>query len=375
MLEATLVVLGLIVYTYLGYPAVIGILARVAPRRPSGAPPDRAEPKSVSICLPVSNGAAQLQPKVASLLAQAYPADRLEILVCCDGCTDESEAIARSLAATPEAAGRVRVFAHAVRLGKPSGINTLAAAARGELLLLTDVRQPLSANALRDLAAALEDPTVGCATGSLILSGETGGGAYWKYERWIRTQEDRFRGVVGMTGAIAMMRRADFAPLPRDLILDDVWIPMRLVLERKRVALVASAQAFDAAFEDDREFRRKVRTLSGNYQLFRRLPGLLSPLANPLWFETFSHKVLRLAAPWLLLTLAVLSATHAGAGIGPERHFFALLLVGQIVFYVMAGAGRRLGAVGKLARTFVVLNAAAVAGLWRHLRGRQPVTW
>jgi hypothetical protein len=207
------------------------------------------------------------------------------------------------------------------------------------------------------------------------MSGETGGGAYWKYERWIRAQEARFRGVVGMTGAIAMMRRADFAPLPSDLILDDVWIPMRLVLAGKRVALVASAQAFDAAFEDDREFRRKVRTLSGNYQLFRRLPALLSPLANPLWFETFSHKVLRLAAPWLLLMLCVLSATGAGAGVGPGRHFFALLLAGQIVFYLMAGAGPRLGTVGKLARTFVVLNAAAVAGLWRQLTGQQPVTW
>jgi cellulose synthase/poly-beta-1,6-N-acetylglucosamine synthase-like glycosyltransferase len=375
MLAATLIVLGFIVYTYLGYPVAIGILARVAPRRPSGEPPDRAEPRSVSICLPVSNGAGQLQPKLESLLAQAYPADRLEIMICCDGCTDDSEAIARSLAATPAAAGRIRVFSQAVRLGKPSGINTLAAAARGELLLLNDVRQPLSANAVRDLAAALEDPTVGCATGSLVMSGETGGGAYWKYERWIRAQEARFRGVVGMTGAIAMMRRADFAPLPSDLILDDVWIPMRLVLAGKRVALVASAQAFDAAFEDDREFRRKVRTLSGNYQLFRRLPALLSPLANPLWFETFSHKVLRLAAPWLLLMLCVLSATGAGAGVGPGRHFFALLLAGQIVFYLMAGAGPRLGTVGKLARTFVVLNAAAVAGLWRQLTGQQPVTW
>ncbi len=84
-----------------------------------------------------------------------------------------------------------------------------------------------------------------------------------------------------MTGAIAMMRRADFTPLPGSVILDDVWMPMRLVLDGKRVAMVADAQAFDAAFEDDREFRRKVRTLTGNYQLFAMLPALLIPFAQP----------------------------------------------------------------------------------------------
>jgi poly-beta-1,6-N-acetyl-D-glucosamine synthase len=375
MLAVTLVALALVAYTYLGYPVAIGLLARLAPRRPSGTPPDPSELKTVSICLPVTNGASYLPAKVESLLAQEYPADRLDILIYCDGCTDDSEAIARALAAMPAAAGRIRVLSEAARLGKPSGLNVLAAAARGELLLLNDVRQPLSPTAVRDLAAALDEPTVGCATGELRLSGKTGGGAYWKYERWIRSQEARFRGVVGMTGAIAMMRRADFSPLPADLILDDVWIPMRLVLAGKRVAFVDSARAYDTAFDDDREFRRKVRTLSGNYQLFGRLPALLSPFANPLWFETLSHKVLRLAAPWLLLALFALSAVACRAANEPAGLIAELLLGGQIVFYLMAAAGRRLGAWGALARTFVVLNAAAVAGLWRHLTGQQRVTW
>jgi poly-beta-1,6-N-acetyl-D-glucosamine synthase len=374
MLVATLLVLALVAYTYLGYPMAIGLLARLASRRPA-VTPDSSRLKSVSICLPVTNGASYLPAKVESLLAQEYPADRLDILIYCDGCSDDSEAIARALAATPGAAGRIQIFGEASRLGKPSGLNVLAAAAHGELLLLNDVRQPLSPTAVRDLAAALDDPTVGCATGELRLSGKTGGGAYWKYERWIRFQEAQFRGVVGMTGAIAMMRRADFAPLPADLILDDVWIPMRLVLAGKRVAFVESARAYDTAFDDDREFQRKVRTLSGNYQLFGRLPALLSPFANPLWFETLSHKVLRLVAPWLLLALFALSAAAARAPDEPARLVGGLLLGGQIVFYLLAVAGRRLGAIGALARTFVVLNAAAVAGLWRHLTGRQRVTW
>ena len=102
-----------------------------------------------------------------------------------------------------------------------------------------------------------------------------------------------------------MMRRDDWSPLPEGLILDDVWIPMKLGLGGKRVAFVEEAEARDAAFDDDQEFRRKVRTLAGNYQLFARMPALLNPFANRIWFETISHKIMRLVAPWLLVLLAV----------------------------------------------------------------------
>src|SRR5205823_9913312 len=113
---------------------------------------------------------------------------------------------------------------------KPTALNVMGAAATGDLLLLNDVRQPLSPNATSALVAAMADDRVGCATGNLLLDGPAGSGVYWRYEHWIRLQEARFRGGVGMTGPIAMMRRADLRTLPEDLILDDVWIPMRLGL-------------------------------------------------------------------------------------------------------------------------------------------------
>lgn len=366
-----IVILAVLAYTYVGYPVTIGLLARAAGRRRASEPrPTDASP-FVSICLPVYNGAGYLRAKVDSLLAQDYPGDRMEILIYCDGCSDDTEAIARELAASPAAAGRIRVIAETRRLGKPTGLTALAPVARGELLLLNDVRQPLSPNAVRVMAEALRDPAVGCATGNLLLAGGTGAGVYWRYENWIRHQESRFRGMVGMTGPIAMIRRDDLPPLPEDLILDDVWIPMKLVLAGKRTTFVADAQAHDAAFENEREFGRKVRTLAGNYQLFARLPALLMPFVNPIWFETMCHKILRLVAPWLMLALAAISAAGTVAGDG----FMTLLLAAQAAFYAAAIVGRRGGKLASLARTFVVLNSAAVVGLWRHLTGRQRVTW
>ncbi len=372
MTTAVLVALALLAYTYVGYPAAIGLLARLSPWRPRTGPEaeDSALPK-VTVCLPVFNGVPYLPKKIESLLAQDYPADKIEILIACDGCTDGTVALAEELAAAPSAPGRLRVVDLRERRGKPTALNKMAGMAQGELLLLNDLRQPLSTNAIRAMARALEDPDVGCATGNLLLAGGAPSGVYWRYENWIRVQESRFRGTVGMTGPIAMMRRADFRPLPEDIVLDDVWIPMQLGLEGKRVAFVTEAHAYDTAFEDDREFKRKARTLAGNYQLFARMPGLLSPVSNRIWFETISHKICRLVAPWALLVLA--GCSLAGAGSGSPA--LAALAVAQAAFYLAAAAGPRAGRLTGVARTFVVLNAAAVAGLARHLTGRQRITW
>jgi poly-beta-1,6-N-acetyl-D-glucosamine synthase len=367
--------LAALAYTYLGYPALIALCARLSPGKGRAASPEGATP-FISVLLPVFDGGPSLPRKIDSLLAQDLPADGIEILIYCDGCRDDSEAVARAAAARPEAGGRIRVLAEPDRRGKAAALNRLASEARGDLLLLNDVRQPLSANAARALAAALSDTRVGCATGRLLLEGRAGSGAYWRYEDWIRRQESHFRGVVGMTGAIAMMRRADFVPLPETLILDDVWIPMRLVLQGKRVMLVRQAEAYDTAFDDRREFRRKVRTLAGNYQLFALLPALLVPLRNPIWLETWSHKVLRLCAPWLLLALAVASGSAVvDPACGAAGTALRILFAFQAAFYLAAALGDRASRVGGLARTFVVLNAAAVLGLWQHLFARRRVGW
>ena len=141
------VTLALLAYTYFGYPILIGLCARLFPVKWSDAPDDVPSP-SITVCLPVFNGGSYLPAKVASLLAQDYPIESIEILIYCDGCTDDTETIARAVAASAEARGRVRVLVSPDRRGKPTALNTMAAAATGDLLLMNDVRQPLSGGSL-----------------------------------------------------------------------------------------------------------------------------------------------------------------------------------------------------------------------------------
>lgn len=358
----------LLAYTYFGYPLLLGLLARLFPWRPR---PDATWEPTVSMCVAAHNAEAYIEAKLRSLLGQDYPADKVEILVYSDGSTDGTESI---VAAWVQRDSRIHLIRGETRQGKPTALNRMREQATGEVLVITDARQPVDSSALRALLPLLAAPEVGCVTGNLVLDGAEGSGVYWRYENWIRKQESRFSSLVGVTGALAALRRRDLKPLPLDLLLDDMWIAMQTRIRRARVLLAEGAIVHDLAFSDEREFGRKARSLAGNYQLFSRMPGLLVPLVNPSWFETVSHKVSRLLCPWAML--ALLLACAAGA-LGPTAPSVALrwLLLAQIVFYALAALGARAGRIGVLARTFVVLNAAALVGLWRFVAGRQPITW
>ncbi len=372
MLIAAGLALFVLVYTYFIYPIVIAFLAKLWPQKIQRDP---GYTPMVSAIIPVHNAKAYIAPKLESLLALEYPKERFEILLLSDCSEDGSdECIAEYVEKYPDI---VRYFRAEKRSGKPSAINTMKREAKGDLLLMTDIRQPLDPRCLRELTSYFADPAIGAVSGNLKLTGAAGAGFYWKYEKWIRKNEGRFRSMVGVTGAIYAVRARDVPDLPVGITLDDMWVPMRLRLEGKRVAFSEEAIAYDEAFEDDKEFSRKTRTLAGNYQLFAALPKLLLPFVNPSWFEIMSHKIMRLLCPWAMLVLALVSgiALAQGGGSSLQSGVMLFLAGGQLGFYALAAMGKKAGKLGTIARTFVVMNYAAMVGFWRFVRGSQRITW
>jgi cellulose synthase/poly-beta-1,6-N-acetylglucosamine synthase-like glycosyltransferase len=372
MTGIALAALATLLYTYAGYPLLALAWARALPR----AVRKRTDfEPTVSVCLAVYDGEKLLERKLRSLRALDYPAHKLEFLICSDGSSDGTAELARKLA---QGDPRIRVLSNPTRLGKPASLNRLRSAARGDVLLMTDVRQTLNPKSLRALLEFLADPEVGCVSGSLVLSGDTGAGAYWRYERFIRGSEARIGAMVGVSGSLYAIRREDLGELPNDVLLDDMFVPLRVALaKRRRIVLCDDAEAYDDACDDEREFSRKVRTLAGNYQLVAMLPALVVPGKSPVWFQIVSHKLLRLVCPWALVVVFVTSLLLAFDSELPpvELAFFRTLALAQTGFYVLAALGARAGRLGALARTFVLLNAAALVGLWRVARGTQSVTW
>jgi poly-beta-1,6-N-acetyl-D-glucosamine synthase len=371
MIWLVIAALALLAYTYFGYPLLMALRSRgrvtAQPEAPDWEP-------MVSVLMSVHDAADRIALKLENLLVLDWPADRIEFLIYSDGSSDGTDEIVLRYAARDS---RIR-FVRGERHGKPTALNRLHKLASGSVLLLTDVRPLLDPGALRVLVGLLSDRDVGCVSGNLILDGDSGSGAYWRYEKLIRSSEGKTGGLVGVTGAVYAIRRKDFPELPPDLILDDMWVPLTVALRTGRRSIFSEqARAYDEAFEDDREFDRKVRTLAGNYQLLRKLPALLNPLANPLWFQVVSHKLLRLVCPWAMLVLLVASGLAALSPFTSDTQRILLggLFAGQLAFYALAALGPLGGRGARLARSFVVLNAAAVVGLWRYARGSQKVTW
>ena len=227
-----------------------------------------------------------------------------------------------------------------------------------------------------ELVSCFADPSVGAASGELLLDvsdgmAEDALGIYWKIEKIVRKLESATGSVVGVTGAIYAIRRECYMEIPAGTILDDVFVPMNVARMGRRIVFQPSAIARDRLFsEKGKEFSRKVRTLTGNYQLLRLAPWLLSP-ANPLLFRLISHKLLRLLVPLLLLVMLVASAMAGGP-------FYRAIFWMQVLFYVLAVFGTLIPSVKQfkpvgIASTFVMLNAAAALAFYNFAAGRKKV--
>lgn len=357
-------------YANVGYPLFLFAWSRVRPR------PFRRgshQPK-VTVVIAAHNERALIGARLQNIYAVDYPKDRLDVVLGLDGCTDDTAARAR------EAAGPgVRVVEFDQRRGKPTVLNAVVPSVRGEIVVFADARQRFGRNALKALVAPFADPEVGAVSGELILTRGDGRplgrglGLYWRLEKLIRRSESEIGSVVGATGAIYAIRRELFEALPPDTILDDVLVPMRIARRGYRVVFEPRARAYDKAPGSlTREFARKVRTISGNFQLFARERWLLGP-GNPLLIQTLSHKALRLLTP-VLLALAAL-----GNLLLLDRPFFQVVLLAQIAFYLVALFGhtlRNLPIPGlAVPYTICMLAGATTLAFCRHLGGRQSVTW
>jgi cellulose synthase/poly-beta-1,6-N-acetylglucosamine synthase-like glycosyltransferase len=361
-----------IAYTYLVYPLVIVVWAALFPKRVE----KRYKNLPVSVVVAARNEEIHIKTRIENLIEQDYPRALVEIIVVSDGSSDRTSEVARAF----EDRGVV-VLETPGPIGKAGALNSGVERASNDIVVFADARQRFSPNALAELVSMFNDPTVGAVSGELIIEGGAGGevhegvGLYWEYEKLIRRSESAAASVVGATGSIYAVRKRLFEPLGNNTLLDDFLVPMRIVLAGYRVLFTRKARAYDiSSATAGREFARKVRTLAGNFQAVALEPRLIHPGRNPVFFQFVSHKLARLAVPYFCALALVTSALTPGA-------FYATLFALQLAFYGLGLLARtplgraRAGRIFRLSLTFTVLNAAAVAGLWVFLAGKDRAVW
>ena len=343
------------------------------PERPP-RPGLRVPPRLVSVVIAARARRKGVAHKVKSLLRTI----RLpcEIVVVLDGPDAEVSSEVGELVALRDK--RINVSVLPDRRGKAAALNHAVAIAAGDVLVFTDVRQEVAAGAVERLVANLASPDVGAVSGSLAISSASGSEGlyerYWRFERWLRSREAAWDSSVGVTGALYALRRELWSPLPHGLLLDDVWVPFQVVRAGFRVVFDSLAVTIDVPSPSDAtELDRKIRTLTGNYQLIAWMPTVLIPWKNRIWWQFISHKVLRLLTPFAAASVLIGAVLMSGGWAG----LIVLLAALGLTVSVVARPGEAPGAPGRgfrgTVRSGLALLAALMMAALNAARGRWDV--
>ena len=360
---------GLLAYTHVGYPLVLGALDRLrgGAAAPAPATSDAAELPSVSVIVAAYAEEEVIAERVANLRALDYPSDRLEVIVACDGSPDDTAARAR-------VAGADTVL-DLPRAGKVRTQDTAVARARGEIVAFSDANAAWAPEALRELVAPFSDPAVGYVCGQVRFVNEQGTnqeGLYWRYEMAVRELESRVRSVTGGNGAIYATRATSY--LIVDAIMGhDLSFPFNMVKRGHRAVYAPLARATEKMVPSiEGEFRRKRRMMSHGWPIMVR-GGMLSPRGyDPVYgLMIVSHRVLRYATPFL--HLGALGASLALLRDGPV---YATAVIAQLALGLAALAARAVpGRPLLVARYYVLTTASLAAGLWDWLAHGTEAGW
>lgn len=362
-----------LVYIFIGYPAVLALLSSLFAKtvRKKDITPD------VSLVISAYNEKDVIRAKLENTLVLDYPREKLEIIVASEA-TDGTNDIVRGYTDRG-----VVLYAYENREGKPATLYRTVPHARGEIIVFSDANALYRPDALRKLMRNFADPRVGCVSGRLtyvnpkesaIGDGES---AYWEFEFFLKGMLSRLMRLSGgVNGSIFAIRKALYSPINKHRG-DDYELSNRIQIAGHGVVLEREAVSYEEVSATSRqEFRRKVRLATWNLQstliLMREALCRRRPLTV---FILFSHRFLRYTTPVWLLTLFV------------SNMFFLKGLLGwvfllQVFFYLTALAGygiekqkRPVNKIFLIPLYFCMVNVAALMALLKNLSRNTEALW
>jgi cellulose synthase/poly-beta-1,6-N-acetylglucosamine synthase-like glycosyltransferase len=342
LLTLTLISGFLVIYHHLGYPLVLTWIAKHRPckatrasaRHYTNSAADNALPR-ITMVIPAYNEQPWIAEKIRNLAVLDYPSSRLQVIIGCDGCSDNTYQIALATAAEAECQQlAIEIHNFTENRGKVALLNTLINDLDCDLVALSDTSALLSIDALLIAAERFKDPKIGVLNGhyQLLSPGSLGEKTYWDYQSQIKSSEATLGSTLGAHGAFYLFRRALFTPLAADTINDDFILPMKIVAAGYRAAYEHSITALELEKSNDTQDRQRRRRISaGNFQQLLRLKKLFLPRYGGIAFAFISGKGLRVMMPFLMIIALIGSLLLAF-----DYALFILLVGLQIGAYLLA---------------------------------------
>jgi len=364
---------GTCLYVYFGYPLLVYALGMLRSRGPVY---ERHEP-GVSIIISAYNEEKHIREKLENTLALDYPEEKREIIVGSDGSSDATADIARQFADRG-----VEVLDFETNRGKTAVQNDCVRKATGEVLVFMDAASMCNVEALRKIVRHFGDPEIGCVAGRIEFVDRVGNligasqGVYWKYEQALKRMESRIGALVGVDGPLYAVRRDAYVELADDMV-SDLVTPLLIREQGLSVVLEPDAVAFEDATKDSSgEFATRRRVVARGMLGLARIAHLLNFIKYGfLSLQILSHKILR----WCVGLFALLILGSSVALFAQPA--YALLACAQVFFYAMAAVG--FATAGTRFRSlpivvpyyFVLVNAAALAGIFSFLKDEKITAW
>ncbi len=360
----------IIIYTYLGYPLVLALLSIIKNHKVEAR---RDYLPQVTMIVTVFNESQRLERKIANTLELDYPEGKLEIIFASDASTDNTDEIIKSYLDKG-----ISLVRSPHRGGKEHAQKCAIEQASGEVIVFSDVATILDKDGIRNIVANFADPSVGCVSSEDrfinpdgTISGE---GAYVKYEMWLRSLESQINSVVGLSGSFFAARKDVCRNWPTNIPSDFNTLLNAIRSGYRGVSDPSSVGIYTNLKDQQREFERKVRTITRGISALVANRGLLNPFEFGLFaWQLLSHKLMRWLAPWLLVLALV-----ANVALAMQRTFYRLLLAPHMSFYLLAQLGSRKAdwsIVLKIPYYFVQVNHAIAVAWVKFIKGERFVTW
>lgn len=326
----------LIIYHHLFYPILLTVLTKGKLEDNGESLPalDVSELPEITIIIPAYNEEKWISEKILNLTILDYPKDKLHVLIMCDGCTDNTYALACQYRAFPECADlNLEIVDCPVNRGKVAVINDAMSRVTTDIVAMSDVSAIISIDALLLSAHAFQSPKIGVINSQYQIyekntAVET---SYWEYQSKIKQKESLLGSTLGAHGAFYIFRRELFTELAEDTINDDFIIPMQIIAKGFQVKQLSQINALELESSDtSMDGARRKRISAGNVQQVMRLKRLMLPKYKHVAFLFASGKGLRIAIPFLMI------ATYLSNALLLTLHdIFVYEFILQNVFYAL----------------------------------------